>query len=101
VGAALLMGAAVCVMHYTGMSAIRVQLAPETTTIEGVGPFALLMPISILACVVITALAYATVGLSVQRENEQEDGAADQRAARLAARPQSAAMLRPRLTRHH
>jgi NO-binding membrane sensor protein with MHYT domain len=102
VGAALLMAAAVCVMHYTAMSAIRVQLAPETTTIEGVGPFVLLMPISILACVVITALAYATVGLSVQRENEEADGvAADEMAARFADRPQSAAMLRPRLSRHH
>jgi NO-binding membrane sensor protein with MHYT domain len=101
VGAALLMAAAVCTMHYTGMSAIRVRLAPETTTIEGVAPFVLLMPISILACVVITALAYATVGLSVQMENEREDeAAADKVAERLAGRPQSAAMLRPRLTRH-
>jgi NO-binding membrane sensor protein with MHYT domain len=76
VGAALLMGAAVCAMHYTGMSAVRVGVARETTTIEGVSPFVLLMPISVLSCVVITALAYATVGLSVQRENQQEIGPA-------------------------
>jgi hypothetical protein len=87
-------------MHYTGMSAIRVTLAPETTTIEGVGPFVLLMPISILACVVITALAYATVGLSVQRENEQEARATEEVAERFSGRSQSAAMLRPRLNRH-
>jgi NO-binding membrane sensor protein with MHYT domain len=100
VGAALLMGVAVCSMHYTGMSAIRVELAPETNTIEGVSPLVLLMPISILACVVITALAYATVGLSVQRENQRDDEVAAEVADRQSDRSQTAAMLRPRLSRH-
>jgi NO-binding membrane sensor protein with MHYT domain len=100
VGAALLMGVAVCSMHYTGMSAIRVELAPEANTIEGVSPLVLLMPISILACVVITALAYATVGLSVQRENQRDDEVAAEVADRQSDRSQTAAMLRPRLSRH-
>jgi NO-binding membrane sensor protein with MHYT domain len=96
VGAALLMGAAVCSMHYTGMAAIRVKLSPESSVVEGVSPFVLLMPISILACVVITALAYATVGFSVHQENEREGELLDQ------ARDlhQTAAMLRPKLARH-
>jgi NO-binding membrane sensor protein with MHYT domain len=96
VGAALLMGAAVCSMHYTGMSAIKVSLVPETVVVEGVSPFVLLMPISILACVVITALAYATVGFSVHQENQREEELLDQ------ARDlhQAAAMLRPGLARH-
>jgi NO-binding membrane sensor protein with MHYT domain len=98
--AALLMGLAVCSMHYTGMSAVRVQLSPRTDTIEGVSPLVLLMPISILACVVITALAYATVGLSVHRENQQDDGLAEEVASQFSDRSQSAAMLRPRLSRH-
>jgi NO-binding membrane sensor protein with MHYT domain len=118
VGAATLMGAAVCSMHYTGMAAIRVNLSPEAGAIEGVDPFALLIPISILACVVITVLAYATVGLSVQRENRQEpepaDGAVahhhrhaedrthrhveDRTHAHAADRAQRATMLRPRLS---
>jgi hypothetical protein len=64
--------------------------------IAGVSPFALLMPIGILACVVITALAYATVGFSVHQENEREAELLDQ------ARDvhQAAAMLRPGLARH-
>jgi NO-binding membrane sensor protein with MHYT domain len=96
VGAALLMGAAVCSMHYTGMSAIRVHLTPDASIVEGVSPFVLLMPISILACVVITALAYATVGFSVNRENEREEELLDQ--AREVHH--AAAMLRPGLARH-
>lgn len=64
--------------------------------IAGASPFALLMPISILACVVITALAYATVGFPVHQENEREAELLDQ------ARDvhQAAAMLRPGLARH-
>jgi NO-binding membrane sensor protein with MHYT domain len=96
VGAALLMGVAVCSMHYTGMAAIQVRLTPDAAPIEGASPFALLLPISILACVVITALAYATVGFSVQQENRREEEMLDQ------ARDlhQAAAMLRPGLARH-
>jgi NO-binding membrane sensor protein with MHYT domain len=97
VGAALLMGVAVCSMHYTGMAAIRIKLAPETTApVEGVGAFVLLMPISLLACVVITALAYATVGFSVHQENQREEELLDH------ARDlhQAAAMIRPGLARH-
>nr|WP_275941574.1 MHYT domain-containing protein [Planosporangium mesophilum] len=70
VGAAALMGAAVCSMHYVGMSAIQVRLAPETAVIEGVSPLVLLLPISILACVVIAVLAYATVGFSTDRADD-------------------------------
>jgi NO-binding membrane sensor protein with MHYT domain len=95
VGAALLMAAAVCSMHYTGMAAIRVKLVPETTAVEGVSPFVLLMPISILACVVITALAYATVGFTVQQENRREQEVLDQ------ARDvhHTAALFQPKLAR--
>jgi NO-binding membrane sensor protein with MHYT domain len=96
VGAALLMAAAVCSMHYTGMAAIRVRLLPESTQVDGVSPFVLLMPISILACVVITALAYATVGFQVHHENQREAELLDE------ARDlhHAAAMLRPGLARH-
>jgi NO-binding membrane sensor protein with MHYT domain len=97
IGAALLMGAAVCSMHYTGMAAIRVTLAADSGAVEGVSPFVLLMPISILACVVITALAYATVGFSVHKENEREEELLDQ--AREVHN--AAAMLRPNLVARH
>jgi NO-binding membrane sensor protein with MHYT domain len=96
VGAARLMAAAVCSMHYTGMAAVRVELSMDTAAVAGASPFALLMPISILACVVITGLAYATVGFSVHHENEREAELLDQ--ARDVHR--AAAMLRPGLARH-
>lgn len=98
VAAAMLMAVAVCSMHYVGMSAVQVRLASPAGTIEGVAPFVLLMPISIMACVVITALAYATVGLSVRRENERSEEivAGDDSTDR---RPPVATVLRPRLGR--
>ena len=73
VGAALLMGVAVCSMHYTGMAAIRVEVHAVAGDVGGTSPFGLLAPISVLACVVITALAYASVGLSVRQENAREE----------------------------
>jgi NO-binding membrane sensor protein with MHYT domain len=72
VGAAVLMGLAVCSMHYTAMAAVRIRLT-ETATGAGVSPIVLLTPISLLACIVITALAYATVGSSVRQENMREE----------------------------
>jgi NO-binding membrane sensor protein with MHYT domain len=97
-------GIGVAAMHYAGMAAMRMAgritfnhgIVALSVVIAGASPFALLMPISILACVVITALAYATVGFSVHQENEREAELLDQ------ARDvhQAAAMLRPGLARH-
>jgi NO-binding membrane sensor protein with MHYT domain len=92
VGAGLLMAIAICSMHYTGMAAVRVHLNAQFSQVAGVGPFALLLPISILACIVITALAYSTVGFSVQRENAREEALLE----RTRDVHQAAAML-PRL----
>jgi NO-binding membrane sensor protein with MHYT domain len=74
VAAALLMAVAVCSMHYTGMSAVQVELDPSLAAPEvGMGAFELLAPIAVLACVMISTLAYATVGFSVRHENMQEE----------------------------
>jgi NO-binding membrane sensor protein with MHYT domain len=73
VGAAMLMAIAVCSMHYTGMAAVQVRLAPGLGPVPGVSPFELMAPITILACVVISSLAYATVGFSVRQENAREE----------------------------
>jgi NO-binding membrane sensor protein with MHYT domain len=97
VGAALLMGVAVCSMHYTGMAAVRVHLAITTDAIPGVSPFLLLTPISILACVVISALAYSTVGFSVQQENHREEVAL----AQARDMHEAAALLGPRVGARH
>jgi NO-binding membrane sensor protein with MHYT domain len=73
VAAALLMAIAVCSMHYTGMSAVQVELDPGAPPVDGLGAFELLAPIAILACVMISTLAYATVGSTVRQENAQEE----------------------------
>jgi hypothetical protein len=96
VAAALLMAVAVCSMHYTGMSAVRVDLNPDLPPVDGMGAFELLAPIAVLACVMISALAYATVGFTVRQENAQEE-AMLQRARELY---ESAAMVPADTGRH-
>jgi NO-binding membrane sensor protein with MHYT domain len=73
VAAAALMAVAVCSMHYTGMAAVQIELDPGRPPAEGMGAFELLAPIAVLACVMISTLAYATVGFTVRRENAQEE----------------------------
>lgn len=73
VAAALLMAVAVCSMHYTGMSAVQVRLDPMAPPVTGMGAFELLAPIAVLACVMISSLAYSTVGFTVRRENAEEE----------------------------
>jgi NO-binding membrane sensor protein with MHYT domain len=73
VGAAMLMAVAACSMHYTGMAAVRAELQSGLGPVPGVSPFELMAPITILACVVISSLAYATVGFSVRQEHAREE----------------------------
>jgi NO-binding membrane sensor protein with MHYT domain len=91
-GAALLMGVAVCSMHYTGMASVQVRLLPTTEPITGISAFELLGPISVLACVVISVLAYSTIGFAVRQENAREEAyLADVREVRHAAHAAHAA----------
>lgn len=94
VWAALLMGLAVCSMHYTGMSAMRVRVQPVDSVVPGVGPFVLLLPICVAACVVLSMLAYATVSFSVRRENLREDAQLTRSRAQFVAA--AAGRFRPR-----
>lgn len=74
VAGAVLMAVAVCSMHYTGMAAVRIDLAGDIPPVSGgMSAFELLAPIAVLACVMISSLAYATVGFTVRRENDQEE----------------------------
>jgi NO-binding membrane sensor protein with MHYT domain len=57
-GAALIMGVAVCGMHYTGMAALRVELTKPTIAIDGATAGSLLVPIGMLVLVVIGALIF-------------------------------------------
>ncbi|GAA1419656.1 MHYT domain-containing protein [Catellatospora coxensis] len=58
-GAALLMGVAVCSMHYTGMAAMSVRLTDPTHTMGGASATSLLVPICVLVLLVVGGLVYA------------------------------------------
>lgn len=58
-GAALVMGVAVCGMHYTGMASMSVQLGQPTFTIQGATALSLLVPIGLLVLLVIGGLIFA------------------------------------------
>ncbi|MFD3506053.1 MHYT domain-containing protein [Nocardia sp. NPDC058666] len=62
-GAALVMGIAVCGMHYTAMAAMRVQPGAALTEVDGVTPMQLLFPLIATVSLVVTALV-VVVGLA-------------------------------------
>ncbi len=78
IGAAALIAGAACAMHYTAMAGVRVQLDPAVGSIPGASPWALLLPIVIVGCLVVTGLAYSTVGLSMDKESVQADAEMEQ-----------------------
>jgi NO-binding membrane sensor protein with MHYT domain len=54
---ALIMGIAVCGMHYTGMAALSVRLTPGfETTVSGVDPITFMVPVLVIAFIVLTVL---------------------------------------------
>jgi NO-binding membrane sensor protein with MHYT domain len=59
---ALIMGVAVCGMHYTGMAALRVHLTPGfDTTVTGVDPMTFMVPVIVVAFVVLTVLLLSVI----------------------------------------
>ena len=66
--AALIAAAAVCSVHYVAMTAVQVRLDESTSPVEGMSPALLLVPIFVVAGVVISTLAYCTVGISIRRD---------------------------------
>ncbi|GAB3857614.1 MHYT domain-containing protein [Dactylosporangium cerinum] len=71
--AAAIMAVAACSTHYTVLSAVRVQAAPITAEIRGTSPLELLTPVCVLACLLLSVLAYATVGFSVRQNTASEE----------------------------
>ncbi len=71
--AAMIAAAAVCSVHYTAMSAVHVQLDEMAAPVEGLSPALLLVPIFVVAGVVITTLAYCTVGISIRRDTIRDE----------------------------
>lgn len=59
--------------HYTSMSAVRVQNVQTVVDATGVGPFILLTPVCVLACLMLSGLAYSTVGFSLRDNTPHEE----------------------------
>ena len=66
--AALVMGLAICSMHYTGMAAVRVHLSPDHAGVSGVDPIFLISPIVLLGATTIAMVAFFTFGNSTVEE---------------------------------
>jgi NO-binding membrane sensor protein with MHYT domain len=71
--AAAIMAVAVCCADYTVMAAVRVQPAPLAAPVSGVTTFDMLTPVCVLACVLVSGLAYSTVGFSVRQDTAREE----------------------------
>lgn len=70
---ALIMGIAVCGMHYTGMYALRIHLDSGVPGASGVTPIEFLLPIMVFVILVLTALCYAMLVNPVHSDNEIAD----------------------------
>lgn len=57
----LIMGFAVCGMHYTGMAALHVRLSPGLETVNGADPITFMIPVIVVAFVVLAILLMAVL----------------------------------------
>jgi NO-binding membrane sensor protein with MHYT domain len=100
-GAAVLMAIAVCGMHYTGMAAMRVELAPVGTRgIEGMRPLLMIVPITLITAAAIIGMALSA--LQAMTDEEFTDGAGTPRRGVHAEHPWSlkqASLMAMRRTR--
>jgi NO-binding membrane sensor protein with MHYT domain len=68
VGAAAIMGVAVCAMHYTGMAALQVHLNTVPRDVTGFQAVAFLVPIFVFMLVVVVVLGYAMLNSASEDE---------------------------------
>ncbi len=73
IAAALVMGVAVCGMHYTGMFAMEVHLHPGDGALEGATAFALILPITLLVIFVVIGLIYALLAAPSDEDHAGAD----------------------------
>lgn len=59
--AAVIMGVAVCGMHYTGMAALKVHEHVGSSKLTGADPYQLLMPVILLVGIVVIVVLYAVL----------------------------------------
>jgi NO-binding membrane sensor protein with MHYT domain len=71
--AAAIMAFAACCTHYTVMAAVRIDPTPVAAGVPGVSLYALLTPACVLACLLLSVLAYSTVGFSVRQDTASEE----------------------------
>ncbi len=60
-GAAAIMGVAVCGMHYTGMAAVHVHAVSHYVPVAGLQPIMLIPPITLAACAALIGLLFSTL----------------------------------------
>lgn len=89
-GASLLMGVAVCGMHYTGMAAMSVRLGPPSLEVTGASAMSLLVPIGLLVLIVIGVLVFA-IGAAPSEEDFAGRAYIEARQAERDSKAQSAA----------
>ncbi|GAA2530217.1 MHYT domain-containing protein [Pilimelia columellifera] len=68
IGAATTMGVAVCGMHYTGMAAIEVKLSPMAGPVEGINPFTMIVPITLLAAAALIGIFFSALQAMTEEE---------------------------------
>jgi NO-binding membrane sensor protein with MHYT domain len=61
ISGALIMGVAVCGMHYTGMAALRVRLSAADDVVSGIDPMQFMIPVIVVAFIVLTVLLLAVI----------------------------------------
>jgi NO-binding membrane sensor protein with MHYT domain len=66
--AATSMAFAVVGMHYTGMAALRVRPAVDPVVVDGLRPFALIVPITVLSAVALLAMAITALQAMTEEE---------------------------------
>jgi NO-binding membrane sensor protein with MHYT domain len=103
-GAAAVMAIAVCGMHYTGMAAMHVELAPVAeigrNSVSGVRPLLMIVPITLVTAATIVGMALSA--LQAMTEEEFTDGAGTPRRGVHAEHPWSlkqASLMAMRRTR--
>jgi NO-binding membrane sensor protein with MHYT domain len=87
-GAAAVMAAAFCGVHYTGMAALRVELDPlMTTRVEGIRPLLMVVPVILITAATLLGVAFSA--LQAMTEEEFSDGAGVSRRGVHAEQPWS------------
>ncbi|GAA0741775.1 histidine kinase [Dactylosporangium roseum] len=71
--AAAIMAVGVCSTHYTVLAAVRAEVSPVAGEVPGVSLFGLLAPVCVAACLLLSGLAYSTVGFSVRQDTATEE----------------------------